>query len=817
MLRANRLLCCSGKISFTVAAFFLPVDAHAFQGRFTVQQSITMTTFNDPYGRRADSVASSSPDGKYFYVLTTRGIIASNKVESTIWLFRAAAVRHFLFESSEQGAGPLPEAYARIAASPGMHAYGPSEPLISDVRWSEDSKKIFFIGQNSREQRRLYEVDVDRRQMHALTPPGYDVQQFDDAHGVIAYTANRAQASQPRVPWNPADSINADAGAVTGMGLEDILGFPEEGHAMGRNKVLADLWVGEGQDRFSQVPRSDSEGPFPDAEHSINVLSLSPDCRKVIRLLPIHEVPQSWSAYDPKPGFESWRIRPGDGFLISPTYWYRLREYELIDTKTGKARPLIQGPDGGSLAEEDLSAAIWSRDGRRVLVGNVGLPLEGVSPAERARRSAVCALASVDIPSLDVQCIAFTRDATLVIEPSNPKPLRVKAARFGASNDEVTVWLAWHGQWGQTEQYRRVGGEWKLVSATSGDRFTGAPMNSSPAAIRLALRQDLNTPPALWAEDPASGRSKLLWDPNPQLGRDDLGRAQIYEWKDPSGYPWRGILVLPPDFTRGKLYPLVIQTHGYLDFAFLSDGMYPTASGGRALASEGIVVLQTTERADHFDTGQEAHDENLGWEAAIDQLSKDGLIDRQRVGIAGFSRTCWQVEEALITHPNLFRAAVMADGMDNSYLTYRLFAEGRPSMAKEYEKIIGAEAFGDGWRTWFANAPGFHLDSVVTPLRIEAIGPSSILAEWETYASLRRDQKPVDLIYIPDGEHVLQKPLDRLASQQGTVDWFRFWLQDFEDPAAEKRAQYRRWRQLRDQMNHGKIDRGDEVPSPPQG
>jgi len=36
-----------------------------------------------------------------------------------------------------------------------------------------------------------------------------------------------------------------------------------------------------------------------------------------------------------------------------------------------------------------------------------------------------------------------------------------------------------------------------------------------------------------------------------------------------------------------------------------------------------------------------------------------------------------------------------------------------------------------------------------------------------------------------------------VASQGGSVDWFRFWLQDYEDPDPAKAEQYARWRELR--------------------
>jgi len=47
-------------------------------------------------------------------------------------------------------------------------------------------------------------------------------------------------------------------------------------------------------------------------------------------------------------------------------------------------------------------------------------------------------------------------------------------------------------------------------------------------------------------------------------------------------------------------------------------------------------------------------------------------------------------------------------------------------------------------------------------------------------------------------EHILTNPAARLASQGGSVDWFRFWLQDYEDPDPAKAEQYKRWRGLRE-------------------
>jgi hypothetical protein len=66
-----------------------------------------------------------------------------------------------------------------------------------------------------------------------------------------------------------------------------------------------------------------------------------------------------------------------------------------------------------------------------------------------------------------------------------------------------------------------------------------------------------------------------------------------------------------------------------------------------------------------------------------------------------------------------------------------------------------------------------------------------------SYAPLRYLRKPVDLVLLPTNEHVLSNPRMRMASQGGTVDWFRFWLQDYEDRDPAKAEQYERWRHFR--------------------
>lgn len=89
-----------------------------------------------------------SPDHKRFVVVTSRGIIESNTVESTLWMFSCDDVTNFL-NSGASSTAPSPQAIAKGNATPEADYGGSYEPVISNVQWSADSKKATFLGETS--------------------------------------------------------------------------------------------------------------------------------------------------------------------------------------------------------------------------------------------------------------------------------------------------------------------------------------------------------------------------------------------------------------------------------------------------------------------------------------------------------------------------------------------------------------------------------------------------------------------------------------------------------------------------------------------
>ena len=294
----------------------------------------------------------------------------------------------------------------------------------------------------------------------------------------------------------------------------------------------------------------------------------------------------------------------------------------------------------------------------------------------------------------------------------------------------------------------------------------------------------------------------LLLDFNPQFKDLKFGRVQNISFKATDGHNVRAGLYLPPDFEQGKKYPLVIQTHAWNPERFWIDGPWPSAFAAQPLAGGGFVVLQLSEDTSVLSTPEEAPKEASAYEGGIDYLDSLGVINRNRVGVIGFSRSGLGVEYALTHSKYHFAAATLAEASDGGYFAYVSAVPSWSWRWPDFEGINGGVPFGEGIASWLKKSPDFNLAAVTTPVREEAYQASAILFAWEWFAGLSRLGKPVDLIYIPHGSHVLVKPWDRLTSQQGNVDWFRFWLQDYEDPDPAKAEQYARWRDLRKLQQH---------------
>jgi dipeptidyl aminopeptidase/acylaminoacyl peptidase len=731
-------------------------DAQQRKKLFTVPDEIGLTQFGDPYAGGGAESLRFSPNGIYFAVYTERASLELNQVEDSLRFYRSEDIEEFL-KRSDVSQPPSPVWVVNHSGREG--------PIVRNWDWLPDSSGAVFLERTGGGNQRLVLVDLATRSVEALTSATETVRAFNvrDRQHYVYTVANLASEREKR-------ETDAQSPAIVGTGrnLNQLLLPDDPITALYLSHRSYDLWAVVGGKRF-EVKRNGAP-LVPEGG-----LGLSPDGGSLVTLLKAPEVPASWETLYTPP----YASVPHN--LIHAGR-QDVRQYVLVDLQTGAVRALTDAPVSDDAGWFVYGAEpSWSSDGQEILLPGTFLKRKENGPSRPC-------IAVVGLPSLTCTCVETLKGHT---ENGGHEEgyHGIHSARF-AAGDKRRITVTFHNggdffSLGTSEYRRSADGAWQMVRQSQGEQKAG------PAGLEVTVEQGFDKPPLLIGTDKRA--SRVIWDPNPQLNDIELGQASTYKWKDKEGREWKVGLYKPSNYKKGQRYPLVIQTHGFTETEFRPSGAFPTAFAARALAAVGMVVLQIEDPCPG-PTLEEGACVVSGYEAAANQLVLDGLVDPEKIGIIGFSRTCFYVMESLTFGSLRIKAASITDGVMFTYFQSMLQPE---RLLSEGNIIIGEPPFGKGLEQWLKRSPGFNLDKINAPLLVVAEGPTSLLYMWEPYAGLHYLKRPVDLVMLNTDEHILTNPSVRLASQGGSVDWFRFWLQEYEDPDSAKVEQYARWRNLR--------------------
>jgi dipeptidyl aminopeptidase/acylaminoacyl peptidase len=739
-----------------------------------VADDIGFTHFGDPYTGTIEPILFS-PDLRYFAVQTGRGLLDQNRFESELRIFSSKDVSDFI-DNPKVVEEPSPVWTIRKSTYK-------DGPIITGFKWARDSKGITFLAKNASNKNQLFFGLLSTKSAYALTPGDQDVTGFDfrdRRHFVYSVRS-------PAILDGTRDEAELPGIVATGRSLQSLI-FPVSRYPYYKDRYdLSELWAVFEKTRFRIRDRSTGRVLSLHLEGT-QALALSPDGRSVVTVLGVGTIPPEWELLYPPPiPSHPFRVRAGKQDLDALEGVREITEYVLIDLDAGSSKVLTDAPTGDRAGWYGAVSAAWSREGRYIALSNTFV---GTGESTDPRSNRPCT-AVADLATSSVNCVEYLKGETATGYEDGWHYIE-RVCFVQSKNNELQVeYQELGGSKGATNYLRADDGSWK-------PRFLTSLKSTSSRNFEITVRQGLNDPPVLVATDKTKNVSRVILDPNPQLKAVNLNEASTFKWKDKSGRDWVGGLYQPADYVPGHRYPLVIQTHGFKPDQFIPSGIYPTAFAARELAAEGILVLQVPDCRVQ-ETPQEGPCNVSGYEAAVEKLVSEKMVDPDRIGIVGFSRSCYYVMQALTSSTVHFRAASITDGINEGYLQYLVTLDtGFNLLAHDAEVVNGAPPFGTGLEQWLQRSPEFKMDRVTTPLLIAATDPYVVLAMWEPYAALRYLNRPVDLIILGPGTHLLSNPAQRMASQGGTVDWFRFWLQSKEDSVPAKAQQYLRWRRLRD-------------------
>jgi hypothetical protein len=183
-------------------------------------------------------------------------------------------------------------------------------------------------------------------------------------------------------------------------------------------------------------------------------------------------------------------------------------------------------------------------------------------------------------------------------------------------------------------------------------------------------------------------------------------------------------------------------------------------------------------------------------ESVVDLLSKKGEIGRVRVGMGGLSFggevTMWTVMKS-----NLLAAASVASSAA-SPLYYLMSSMKGEAFLKILRMDWGLGSPSETPERWKLLSPVFQLDRIHAPILFQQ-SEQEYMTALDYAIPLIREHR-ADFYVFPNEPHQKFQPRHKLAVYERNLDWFRFWLQGYEDPNPDKAGQYRIWRGMKSAM-----------------
>jgi len=328
---------------------------------------------------------------------------------------------------------------------------------------------------------------------------------------------------------------------------------------------------------------------------------------------------------------------------------------------------------------------------------------------------------------------------------------------------------------------------------TGGGRWFPEPCAASTSAL-VCVAADSDAPPRMESIDLESGKRTVIFVPNQALAQDvkESVEVRFMTWTDAKGARYTGQFY-PSTATDGTPPPLFVVY--YRCKGFLRGGVgdeWPLATFARngiaALCINASPVPSVDDAVVRYQAGLSAV------EAAVQLLAGRGEIDPNRVGMGGLS---FGAETAMWTamHSDLLRAISLSTPPGFSPMASLMMSLGEEahfSRIRRYWQLGTPEETPERWREL---SPSYGIERLRAPILMQ-MSEQEYRYSLEYAIPLIRKHR-ADLYVFPHEPHQKFKPRHKLAVYQRNLDWFRFWLQGYEDPDSAKHEQYQHWNAMK--------------------
>ncbi|MEO6402395.1 MAG: S9 family peptidase [Vicinamibacteria bacterium] len=298
------------------------------------------------------------------------------------------------------------------------------------------------------------------------------------------------------------------------------------------------------------------------------------------------------------------------------------------------------------------------------------------------------------------------------------------------------------------------------------------------------------TYPEIYAGSVAGAAARKVSNVGRELGALALGTSEVVSWKSTDGASIEGVLRKPAGYKPGTPGSLIVIIHGgptgvSRPSLFGSTYVYPM----EIWLSKGALILEPNYRgsAGYGEAFRSLNVRNLGvgdaWDviSGIDSLISKGLVDKTKVGVAGWSQGGY-ISAFLTTHDSArFRAVSVGAGISN-WVTYYVSTDIHP-FTRQYLKATPW----DDPEIYRKTSPMTYIKGAKAPTLIQhgdADQRVPVSDALELYQGLRDQGVETRLALYKGFGHSLNKPKALRHAMQENLDWFDKYLFNATAPAA---------------------------------
>jgi len=323
-----------------------------------------------------------------------------------------------------------------------------------------------------------------------------------------------------------------------------------------------------------------------------------------------------------------------------------------------------------------------------------------------------------------------------------------------------------------------------------GGRWSPGPCGVSFNAL-VCVAAEADRPPRLERIDLESGKRSVLFEPNVTLAQDMAASVPVHpiSWTDAKGTLFTGQFY--PAKAKGNRRPPLFIAY-YRCSGFLRGGMgdeWPLAT----LAENGIAAICINAAPTSDDAVKRYEQGRAAVESVVDYLASRGDIDPKRVGMGGLS---FGAEVAMWAAMNsqVPRAISVSNPVFSplGYLLFSLWGNAQFSRIRHYWQLGSPEETPARWRLL---SPYYNIGRIKVPVLMQ-MSEREYAFSLDYAVPLIRAHR-ADVYVFPNEPHQKFQPQHKLAVYNRNLDWFRFWLQGYEDPDPAKQAQYAHWREMK--------------------